>query len=79
MDYNNIPLSLGMAITANQAAMDRFVDMTEAEKEAFIDRSRDVMSREEMEKLVNTLAEDEEKTDVHLEDVNDIFKGPSIG
>lgn len=79
MDYNNIPLSLGMAITANQAAMDRFVDMTEAEKEAFIDRSRDVMSREEMEKLVNTLSEDEEKPDVHLEDVNDIFKGPSIG
>lgn len=79
MDYNNIPLSLGMAITSNKAAMDRFVDMTEAEKEAFIDRSRDVMSREEMEKLVNTLAEDEEKPDVHLEDVNDIFKGPSIG
>ncbi|MDE7130642.1 MAG: hypothetical protein K2O65_02430 [Lachnospiraceae bacterium] len=79
MDYNNIPLSLGMAITTNQAAMDRFVDMTEAEKEAFIDRSRDVMSKEEMEKLVNTLTEDEERPDVHLEDVNDIFKGPSIG
>ncbi len=79
MDYNNIPLSLGMAITTNKAAMDRFVDMTEAEKEAFIDRSRDVMSKEEMEKLVNTLTEDEEKPDVHLEDVNDIFKGPSIG
>lgn len=79
MDYNNIPLSLGMAITTNKAAMDRFVDMTEAEKEAFIGRSRDDMSREEMEKLVNTLTEDEEKPDVHLEDVNDIFKGPSIG
>ena len=79
MDYNNIPLSLGMAITSNKAAMDRFVDMTEAEKEAFIDRSSDAMSKEEMEKLVNTLTEDEEKPDVHLEDVNDIFKGPSIG
>ena len=79
MDYNNIPLSLGMAITSNKAAMDRFVDMTEAEKEAFIDRSRDAMSREEMEKLVNTLTEDEERPDVHLEDVNDIFKSPSIG
>ena len=79
MDYNNIPLSLGMAITSNKAAMDRFLDMTEAEKEAFIDRSRDAMTREEMEKLVNTLTEDEERPDVHLEDVNDIFKGPSIG
>lgn len=79
MDYNNIPLSLGMAITTNRVAMDRFVDMTDAEKEAFIDRSRDDMSKEELEQLVNTLAEDEEKPDVHLEDVNDIFKGPSIG
>lgn len=79
MDYNNIPLSLGMAITTNRAAMDRFVDMTDAEKEAFIDRSRDDMSKEELEQLVNTLAEDKKRPDVHLEDVNDIFKGPSIG
>lgn len=79
MDYNNIPLSLGMAITTNRMAMERFVDMTDAEKEAFISRSRDDMSREEMEQLVNSLAEDDERPDVHLEDVNDIFKGPSIG
>ena len=79
MDYNNLPLDLGFAITTNRAAMDRFVDMTDAEKEAFIGRSRDDMSKEELEQLVNTLAEDEERPDVHLEDVNDIFKGPSIG
>lgn len=79
MDYNNIPLSLGMAITTNRTAMERFVDMTDAEKEAFISRSRDDMSREEMEQLVNSLAEDDERPDVHLEDVNNIFKGPSIG
>lgn len=79
MDYNNLPLSLGVAITSNREAMDRFVDMTEAEKEEFINKSHDVMSKSEMEKLVNSLAEDEERPDVHLEDVNDIFKGPSIG
>ena len=59
--------------------MDRFVDMTDAEKEQFIERSQDTMSKSEMEELVNSLTIDEEKPDVHLEDVNNIFKGPSIG
>ncbi|MDE6846358.1 MAG: hypothetical protein K2J99_11430 [Lachnospiraceae bacterium] len=79
MDYNDLPLSLGLAITTNREAMDRFVDMTDAEKEEFIERSSDTMSKSEIEKLVNSLAIDEEKPDVHLEDVNNIFKGPSIG
>ncbi len=79
MDYNDLPLNLGLAITTNREAMDRFVDMTDAEKEQFIERSQDTMSKSEMEKLVNSLTIDEEKPDVHLEDVNNIFKGPSIG
>lgn len=78
MDYNNLPLDLGLAITTNRAAMDRFVDMTDDEKEEFIERSRGVMSGKEIEKLVNSLAKEEEP-DLHLEDVNDIFKGPGIG
>ncbi len=79
MDYNDLPLNLGLAITSNREAMDRFVDMTDAEKEQFIERSQDTMSKSEMEELVNSLTIDEEKPDVHLEDVNNIFKGPSIG
>lgn len=79
MDYNNFPLGLGFAFAANRQAMDKFAEMTEAEKENFIERSRDVMSKSEMEQLVNSLTIDEERPDVHLEDVNDIFKGPSIG
>ena len=78
MDYNNLPLDLGVAITTNRAAMDRFVDMTDDEKEEFIERSRGVMSGKEIENLVNSLAKEEEP-DLHLEDVNDIFKGPGIG
>ena len=79
MDYNNIPLDLGFAITTNRAAMDRFVDMTDDEKEEFIERSRGAMSGKEIEKLVNSLAKEEEEPNLHLEDVNDIFKGPGIG
>ena len=60
MDYNDLPLNLGLAITTNREAMDRFVDMTDAEKEQFIERSQDTMSKSEMEKLVNSLTIDEE-------------------
>lgn len=79
MDYNNLPLDLGFAITTNRAAMDRFVDMTDDEKEEFIERSRGAMSGKEIEKLVNSLAKEEEEPNLHLEDVNDIFKGLGIG
>ena len=37
------------------------------------------MSKQEMEKLVGSLSSEEEEPNLHLEDVNDIFKGPSIG
>lgn len=79
MDYTNLPLSLGIAITSNRAAMDRFVDMTDDEKNDFIERGRGIMSKTEIDKLVNSLVQEDEKPDVHLEDVKDIFKGPSIG
>lgn len=79
MDYNQMPLGLGLAITSNRAAMDRFVDMTDDEKKEFIERGRDTMSKSELDNLVNSLVQEDEKPDVHLEDVKDIFKGPSIG
>ena len=79
MDYSNMPLGLGLAITSNRAAMDRFVDMTDDEKSEFIERGRGVMSQSELDGLVNSLVKEEEKPNVHLEDVKDIFKGPSIG
>ena len=76
MDYNNLPLDLGFAITTNRAAMDRFVDMTDDEKEEFIERSRGAMSGKEIEKLVSSLAQEDEEPDLHLEDVNRVFQGP---
>ena len=79
MDYNQMPLNLGVAITSNRAAMDQFVDMTDDEKSEFIERSRGMMTKGEIDKLVNSLTKEDEKPNVHLEDVKDIFKGPSIG
>lgn len=78
MDYNTLPLGLGLAFATNQVAMDRFREMSDNEKKEFVERSRSLMSQKEMDSLVNSLAEDEEP-DLHLEDVNQIFKGPSIG
>ena len=79
MDYNQLPLNLGFAIASNRAAMDQFVDMTDDEKSEFIERSRSMMSKDELDKLVDSLVKEDEKPNVHLEDVMDIFKGPSIG
>ena len=45
MDYNTLPVGLGLAFATNRAAMDRFVDMTDDEKKEFVERSRGVMSR----------------------------------
>ena len=40
MDSNQMPIGLGLSLAMNQKAMDRFSDMTEAEKEQAIARSR---------------------------------------
>ena len=79
MDCNQMPLGLGLAITSNRLAMDRFVDMTDDEKSEFIERGRSMMSRDEIDQLVNSLVKEDEEPNVHLEDVNDVFKGPAIG
>lgn len=79
MDYNNLPLDLGLAITTNRAAMDRFVDLTDDEKEEFIERSRGVMSQSGIDRLVGSLAREDEDPDLHFENVNNIFKGPGVG
>ncbi len=79
MDYNNMPVGLGMAFATNRPAMDRFVDMTDDEKKEFLERSHNAMSKKEMDELVNSLTKEDEEPNLHLEDVNDIFKGPSIG
>ena len=78
MDYNTLPVGLGLAFANNRAAMDRFSGMSDDEKKEFVERSRGVMSRKEMDSLVGSLTE-EGKPDLHLEDVNQIFKGPGIG
>ena len=42
-------------------------------------RRKSLLNGSEIDKLVNSLAKEDEEPDLHLENVNDIFKGPSIG
>lgn len=61
MDNNQLPIGLGLSLAMNQRAMDRFADMTEAEKEQAIARSRKVKSKREMDRIVSSLAEDNDE------------------
>lgn len=60
MDYKELPVGLGLSLAMNKKAMDRFANMTETEKESTIDKSRQVQSKREMDRIVSSLAEDDE-------------------
>lgn len=57
MENNMLPLGFGMALAQNEAAMKRFESMTEAEKQALIQRTHQVRSKREMQQLVNQLTD----------------------
>ena len=56
MDFYNIPIGFGLALSANTAAMNRYAQMTEAQKQEILDRAHNVRSEEEMYSLVASLA-----------------------
>lgn len=71
MDYQQLPIGLGLSLAMNERAMNRFANMTEAEKEKAIAMSKGVKSKREMDRIVNSLAGDD--------DLFHNFFGPSIG
>ena len=72
MDNQQLPIGFGLSLAMNQKAMKRFSNMTEAEKEQAIARSRDAKSKREMDRIVSALAEDDT-------DIFNGFMGPGIG
>lgn len=52
---NGMPVGFSMALAMNQRAMKRYSDLTEAEKEKIILQCKDAKSKEEMDKIVNSL------------------------
>ena len=77
-NYNELPMNLGLAFASNRLAMDRFAGMSDDEKREFVERSRGILSQNEMDELVGSLAKDDEEPDLSLERVRDVFDGPEI-
>ena len=56
MDFYNIPVGFGLALSGNTAAMNRYAHLTEAEKQNILNKAHNVRSEEEMYTLVANLA-----------------------
>lgn len=50
-----LPLGFGMALAQNEAAMQRFEALSDAEKQAVIESTHNVGSKQEMRQLVDSL------------------------
>ena len=57
MEPMQLPLGFGMALAQNEAAMHTFEALPQAEKEALLQRTHSVRSKQEMQNLVARLAE----------------------
>ena len=56
MDFYNVPIGFGLALSANTAAMNRYAHLNEQQKQDILIRAHNVRSEEEMYALVATLA-----------------------
>ena len=56
MDFYNIPIGFGLALSSNTAAMNRYAHLSESQKQDILNKAHNVRSEEEMYALVATLA-----------------------
>ena len=56
MDFYNIPISFGLALSANTAAMNHYAHLPESQKQDILQKAHNVRSEKEMHDLVNSLA-----------------------
>ncbi|MBE6819760.1 MAG: hypothetical protein E7516_01740 [Ruminococcaceae bacterium] len=54
-DMNGIPQGLSMALSRNEKAMSSFSKLSENDRKKFVDLSRSVRSKQEMNRLVSKL------------------------
>lgn len=54
---DGLPLGLGFGLAVNEEAMSSFASMTEEEKRQVIEAARGVSSKEEMQNLVQNIAD----------------------
>lgn len=56
VDATGLPLGFGLALAMNEPAMQGYAELTESQREQVIMRCKDARSKEEMQKIVNSLA-----------------------
>ena len=56
MDFYMVPIGFGLALAANEPAMQAYSAMSETEKQTIINKAHNVRSEKEMHNLVASLA-----------------------
>lgn len=56
MDFYQVPIGFGLALSANTAAMNRYAHLSEPQKKDILNKAHNVRSEEEMYSLVASLA-----------------------
>lgn len=56
MDFSSVPIGFGLALSANTAAMHRYSQLTEAERQDILNKAHSIRSEMEMYTLVSNLA-----------------------
>ena len=54
----DMPIGFGLSLAANAKSMEAFENMSDAEKAETVEKSRQMHTRTDMEKFVNSLAND---------------------
>ena len=53
----DVPIGFGLSLAMNEAAMENYSRMTEAERKSWLSRAGQVQSKSEMERLVSQIGE----------------------
>lgn len=56
MDFYKVPIGFGMALAMNEPALNAYSAMTEAQKQAILDKAHNARSEKEMHQIVNSIA-----------------------
>ncbi len=57
----DMPIGFGLSLAANAKSMEVFANMTDAEKQAVVEKSRQMHSRTDMERYVSSLGENRDR------------------
>lgn len=63
-----VPMGFGFALIKNEAAMRRYSELSESEKEEILMKCKDAKSKREMQKIVDNLVPDK--------NINSLYEGP---